>query len=385
MNPFIISSNTVDAFISELNKWLTASAPTLCIAYTDALFDFKKIATHLKSLNIDLLGTTTCGEICNDKVLKGTFTALFLTVDKQAYKIFTASFGKDTFTSSAKLSDFAITNYTNPGILVYASGIGTSGDAVVDGIKSKLPNKTPIYGGLAGDSLRLSKYTVFTNAVFEEDGLAAVVFDNDKVEINGKSFGGYTVIGKTHMATKANKNIIYEIDGFPAYDLFDQYFGDEEYLILKKAESESEDLEFLELAGTFPLKLIDDNNEEYFRSPLYSNKKDKSIILAGDIPEGGKFKFCAAPDLEVSKQTVNYFNNLSKTLSNVDCVILNNCAGRSWSFGPLFEEEISQLRNIWNVPTIGFLAIGEIGNCAKTNECNFHNVSISLTTLKQIK
>jgi len=385
VDTFIISSNTVDLFVEKLESHLAISNPTLCISYTDALFDFKAIATYLKSLNIDLLGTTTCGEICNDQVLEGTLTALFLDIDTKAYKIFTTNFGDNVFTASAKLSDFAATNYKNPGILVYASGIGTSGDAVVDGIKSNLPNKTPIYGGLAGDGLRLSKYTVFTNTIFEENGLVAVVFDNDRVEMKGKSLGGYNEIGKTHIANKTKNNIIYEIDNKPAYDLFEQYFGDQEYLILDKPKSENDDLEFIELAGTFPLKLIDDNKEAYLRSPLYLNQKDKSVILAGNLPEGSKFKFCSAPDLEVSERVVSYFNKFSKTLNDVDCVIINNCAGRSWSFGPIFNEEISQLYNIWKVPTAGFLAIGEIGNGGPTNECSFHNVTISLTTLKQIK
>jgi len=383
LNPFVISANSVDAFISELDKHLITCSPSLCIAYTDALFDFKSIATYVKSHNIDLAGVTTCGEIYNNEVVEGTFTALFLDIDKSAYKIFTTNFNGNTFEASSKLSAFAAENYSNPGILVYVSGIGTSGDAVVEGIKSKLPRQTPIYGGLAADNFKLSEYTVFTNTIFENDGLIAVVFNNDKIEIDGKSFDGYTEIGKTHIATKAKGNILYEIDNLLAHDLYEQYFGNQQYFISEQLESKTEDLEFVELAGAFPLKLINEGKEACLRSPLYYNKENKSLILAGDIPQGSKFKFCGTPDLEVSKQTVNYFNNLSKTLNNVDCVILNNCVGRRMSFGPIFDEEVSQLYSIWNVPTIGYLALGEIGNGGKTNECNFHNVTISLTTLKQ--
>lgn len=383
MNPFVISANSANSFVNELNSYLTTSSPTLCIGYTDALLDFKAVASHLKSLNIDLIGVTTCGEIYNDEVVEGTFTALFLEIDKSDYKIYTTSFDEDAFEASTKLSNFAAISYSNPGILVYVSGIGTSGDAIVKGIKSQLAAHTPIFGGLAADSLKLLKYTVFTNTIFEDDGLAAVVFDTDKIEIGGRSFGGYTEIGKIHTATKAKENIIYEIDNILAYDLFEQYFGEQEYLISEQINNENEELEFVELAGAFPLKLIDDDKEIFIRSPLYFNKKDKSIILAGDMPQGSKFRFCGAPDLETSKQTIDYFTNLSKNLNEVDCIILNNCVGRRMSFGPMFDEEISQLYEIWKVPTVGYLALGEIGNGSKANECSFHNVTISLTTLKQ--
>ncbi len=350
--------------------------PTLAICYTDAGFDYRSLVKELVGPNIEVVGTTTCGEIIDDRSTIESCTVLLMDLDRSYFQVDISSFEKEEKDTARELANLAIQRFRSPAILTYASKIGVNGDRVVEGFKEVLPKLTPIFGGLAGDNFKNEIFTVFYNENFESSGLVSLVFNGDKVRVEGKSFSGWQELGKTHVANKAEGNILYEIDHTPALDLFIEYFG------VEKSNTEG-DTPLEVIPGIYPLSVIDNNDSEYMRSPLLYNREDSSLVLAGEIKQGSRVKFCPMPNFETVEKTVDYFKSYAEENKKIDALIINTCAARKLSFGPMMDQEIKEIYSLWNVPTAGYMAMGEIGSHTKETECNFHNVTCSLMSLTE--
>jgi len=370
--------NNLDEFNSSAIKDLAEGfIPTLAICFADATFDFKSLDSLLQSKNIDAIGASTCGEIHDKSFYENSCSVLLLELPKDAYHLEIEKFDGDEELTSEKIARIANNKFSNPAIITYASKVGVNGDKVVRGYKKVLKSDAPIFGGLAGDNFKNEEFTVFANNKMETDGLAALIIDGSKIKVEGSAFSGWEELGKSHTVTKADGNIIYTIDHQPALNLFIEYFG-----IEQPDASKGKPLETI--PGIYPLKVIDENNVDYMRSPLLYDRENQSLILAGEVKEGDRVKFCPMPSMETVTETISFFKGYGEKHPKVDTVIINSCAGRKYAFGPLMDKEINEIHNIWNAPTIGLMAMGEIGNSAIGNECNFHNVTCSLVTLTEI-
>ena len=174
-------------------------------------------------------------------------------------------------------------------------------------------------------------------------------------------------------------NVVYEINNKPALDEFEKYFGKLRYNM-----SVGEGEEFEVLAGQFPLKILKQQGVSVLRSVLQSDKKTKSLVLAGGVQEGETFQFCTSPSFEVIDKTIESIGQLQNKIGAVDAVIMISCGARLSVFGPMLEDEISEIHNLWKQPMIGYFSYGEIGNTNLQNDnCEFHNVTCSLVTITE--
>ncbi|MFK7907798.1 MAG: FIST signal transduction protein [Chitinophagales bacterium] len=356
----------------------TEFQPTLAIAFGSPNFPFREASNIFKENKIEIIGCTTAGEILNASILENSFTVLLLDIDKQHFKIFHEAYDDtSTINASKRLGEIAKETFTNPGIIAYSSGITIDGESIVTNIKKAVEKEIPLYGGLAADNFRQVATYTFTNEHLEEYGLAAIIIDTDQIEMQGMTFSGWNELGRSHTVTKADGNILYEIDGKPALDQFINYFGD------LKFQDTGEGEELISVPGQYPLKIERPDGTILMRSILIYNFKEKALILAGAVKEGDEFKFCPTPDFEVVDTTIKKYQEFSKKQPNVDALIMNSCVGRKFSFGPMFEDEIEGIYNIWKKPMVGYMAYGEIGNTGEKQICEFHNVSCALVTLTQ--
>ncbi len=372
-----ISASTPEMLRSFLNETIKNDFhPTLAITFSDPEFGIDDTIEIFKSHDIQLIGCSTSGEICNDELNEETFSALLLDLNPTSFKIISfEAEGNDYSTQGRELGKIANETFDNPGIIVYSGGIGVDGESIVKGIKSTMEREIPIHGGQGADHFRYQKVSTYTHESNNDNGLSALILDTDKVRMMGKTFSGWNDLGKIHTITKSEANIIYEIDGKPALDLFNSYFPSIEY----KQQDDSEKL--FTIPGIYPLKILRDDDVVIIRSGMIYDFENKALILAGGVQQGDQFKFCPTPSFDVVDTTLNQFSELAKDTGEVDAVIINSCAGRHFAFGPMFEDEVEGLYNIWKKPTVGYMAYGEIGNIGQNSICEFHNVSCSLVTL----
>jgi len=371
--------DSLDAVYQSISDLIAADfKPTLAIVFSSVSHDLGKLRQLLSSFNLDVYGATSAGEIVDDEVLEFSVGGMLLDLDKEDYKIILKhTSDSNTFTISKETAIESRNYFTNPAFITLAGGIATDGEEIIRGFKAEMGEEVALFGGLAGDDLTTSGTTVFSNAEQSDNGLITLVINQDHIEVGNIAASGWESVGIEKTITKANGNIVYTIDGERALDVFIKYFGLSTEIDATK--------EVIEAIGTqFPLQIQRPGKPSVLRTPLVGNEEDHSIIFAGTVPEGAKVKFSVSPGFEIIDLAVTKASTLKPRIPEADALILVSCKARHLALGPLVEEEIAGMRELWDAPLVGFFSYGEIG-IQESGTCDFHNETCSLIVLKSKK
>ncbi|MCB1053605.1 MAG: hypothetical protein KDC71_23585, partial [Acidobacteria bacterium] len=112
------------------------------------------------------------------------------------------------------------------GVLVLSEGLNINGSELVKGLRSELGEEIPIVGGLAGDGSHFEQTRVGCSFLPRPNIIAAVGFFGPVVIGHG-SVGGWDAFGPKRIITKSEANILYELDGKPALDLYKVYLAED--------------------------------------------------------------------------------------------------------------------------------------------------------------
>jgi hypothetical protein len=368
------AKQVTDLEVQLLNLLKTGYRPTLGLVFCSPKQDYRNISHLFNTYNIDLLGCTTAGEIQNDVLNQFSISCLLMDMPRNLYRLFTVENTEGVIETGKELRALADAAFENPAMIVCSSGIFNDGEKVVEGLKMGKKAEIPLFGGLAGDDLNILNTYIFTQESVLSNGMSAIVFDNDLVEVKGLATSGWQPLGGYNTVTKAAGNIIYRINDEPALDFFVQFFGKQENVTMKGENIST-------ISAQYPLQVMRNTDYSVLRSPISGNENDGSLTLVGSIKEGDRFRFSISPGIEVIDSTLAEFNSFKYQMPEADALILFSCKGRHAALGPFLEDEVKGLYDIWEKPMVGFLSYGEIGNL-KNGICEFHNETCSLVVIK---
>jgi hypothetical protein len=334
--------------------------PTLAIVFSSVSHNLAEVGTAFAKFNIEVFGASTAGEITNDEVHEGSIAVMLLDIGRDAYRlnVFDGK-GKTSNQVGQSVAEWAETVYDDPAFMVMSAGLRADGEQIVNGLIYTMERQVPLFGGAAGDDLRRKDTFVFNASQVIENGVLAMVFDQNAIELQGIALSGWKGVGTPKTITQAEGNIVYRIDDEPAFDVYNKYLnlGDD-----------------YNLAAEYPIRLIRDDGSSVLRAVRRVNE-DKSIVFAGTIPEGAKVRFSAAPGFEIIEHTLELLSELNKQNPRTDAILLFSCKGRHLVLGPMVEDEISGIRKLWKVPLVGLFTYGEIGP-GPQGRCDFHNHTV---------
>jgi hypothetical protein len=361
----------VDDYLKEGFK------PTLAIIFSSVKLDLEKICSIFDQREIDLFGCSTAGEILNESSYEESAVGLLFDIDRAHYALnFIDGNDLNGPFEVGKLSGlWAKGTFKNPALIVGSGGVTIDAEQIVYGLKSGLGREVPIFGGLAGDDLTVKGTYAMWRHGCTDNGLVTLVLNNDKIIVEGMATSGWEAVGGENTITKAEGNVVYSINEEPALDVFIKYFGYFDGLEVKGKQINT-------MSAQYPLQIIREDGTAVLRSPLVGSEEERTLILAGGVKEGDKFKFSISPGFEVIDKTIDDFGELNSKANEADALILFSCKGRHAALGPLIEDEIQGIYNYWKVPMIGFFTYGEIGP-VKNGTCDFHNETCSLVVLKE--
>jgi len=372
-NSFSLSAKNLSEFERLLEQKINEfGKPSLSFTFVNSDLDIEGIHQYLDKIEIPHIGASSFGEIHDDLFYSGMYSSLFMYLPVHSFNIYNAELS-NSIDNGKELGEYAIEVYKNPGIYLLIASNNILTDLYVKEIQKATKNQIPLYGGLAIDNLKFEKYTVFASEFISHNGVVAIVFDCDKVDIFGDSYSGWDSIGITHTITNSDNNILLEIDGKPALDVFTNYF---DYFDLEKA-SKGEGENFA--IGNHPIKIIEEDGTNSLKSPISLDIERKSMSFFCSLPKGTKFKFCTNPKIEITDKLIERLRNDKPDL---DCILITSCVGRNLTLGPYFKKEVKQIYEIWNKPIAGFLSGGEIGNVRESNKSTFHNATCIFTGFK---
>ncbi len=358
--------------------------PTLAIIFLSIKQDRDAVCALFHEKGIAIFGATTSGEFIDGDIEEGSTVIMLLNINPDYFTLKFLETGDQTTFENAKQIGLAGKNsFSNPAFIIVSGWLTQDGENIVDGITEGFGGDVTIFGGMAGDDLALTGPTVFTNRHSSSQGLLALIIDEDKIQISGIATCGWKPIGTTKTITKSEGNIVYTIDDKPALDMILKYLGvDYDFDSGKEIVTQ--------LGALYPLQMEREGFAPVMRTAMFANRNDRSLICAGNIPQGSKVKFSLPPDFDAIEQVVEECKQLqSEYQPEADALIMFSCISRHLSFGVLMKEEIEQVQQVWDAPMAGFFSYGEFGRslsagqAGKTGKHEFHNNTCCVVALKE--
>jgi len=353
-------------------------SPTLAVVFMSIKQDIESICSLLNDQGIQIFGSTTSGEFISSEISEGGIAIMLLDLDPAYFRlVFMETGGGSAYEVSKQLGDTGRNRFDQAAFIVASGWLHTDGEQIIKGIEEGYQREPAIFGGMAGDDLALSGPVVFTYGKNSITGVVAIIFDAKKVEVTGIATCGWKPIGITKTVTKSEGNIVYTIDDQPAFDLVIKYLG------LNMHEMNAITNTVVNLGAYYPLQLEREDAPPVMRTAMLGNKEDRSLICAGNVPQGAKVRFSLPPDFDVIDTVVEECAGLKNdNHGNADAVIMFSCISRYLSFGVMTSEEIERVMSVWNAPFIGFFSYGEFGK-SKRGKHEFHNNTCCVVTLKE--
>jgi hypothetical protein len=323
-----------------------------------------------------IMGCSTSGEILDTQVSDNTLVTTAIHFEHT--KIKTAHINlRDVGGSSFEAGAFLARSLEKNGlvhVLVLSDGLSVNGTELAKGLIKNLPERVCVTGGLAGDSDQFKETLVIgAQAQPQKDIVSVLGLYGDRLKVGWGSVHGWDPFGPERLVTRSKTNILYELDGRSALELYKEYLGEQ-----------SKGLPATALL--FPLSVrVEQDATPVVRTILAVSEKDQSMTFAGDIPEGSYARFMKANfdrlidgAVGAAKVSHNALNNKSP-----DLAILISCVGRKLILRQRTEEEVEGVRDVLGKKSalIGFYSYGELCPSSIDSRCDLHNQTMTITTL----
>lgn len=258
-------------------------------------------------------------------------------------------------------------------VLVISEGSSVNGSDLTKGMQAALPNVL-ITGGLCGDDARFERTLTSYNEPPKEGEIVVIGFYGDSFEASFSIYGGWKPFGPERFITKSIGNVLYEIDGKPALDLYKKYLGD-------KAK---------ELPGSaliYPLNVKQAGNKQSFvRTILNIDEEKNAMILAGDVPKNSTVQLMMSTmdDIAAASETAA-LRAMEGRQQPPQLAILISCIGRKLVLDQRVEEEVEEVMDVIgnDVVITGMYSYGEIAPFYGERSCKLHNQTMTITLISE--
>lgn len=327
--------------------------------------------------NASIALCSTAGEIFSSEVLNDSLTLTAIEFEKT--KVQSTSINISNYKSSFDAGVALIQNLEQNDlkyVFVLSDGGMVNGSELVRGIETIINHKIPVTGGLAGDGTNFQSTLVGLNEKPKTGNIVAVGLYGNYIKIGHGSMGGWEMFGLEKKITKSISNELFEIDNANALDIYKEYLG-------KYAN------ELPSSALLFPLSIkLNESENPIVRTILSINNETKSMIFAGDVPEGSKVRLMKANfDKLIDAASDAAENSLVNLKENTPkLAILISCVGRKIILDKRIDEEVEAVINVLGTDAVitGFYSYGEISPLHPNTKCELHNQTMTITTFDEI-
>ncbi len=320
----------------------------------------------------DIVGCTTGGEIAGDEVLDDSVVATAVRFEKTRTQVAVTAVaaGGSSEAAGKELAGQLSARDLNS-VFVLSDGINVNGSELVRGFRGVIGDNIPLTGGLAGDGADFGTTYVGCNGTPVSGQIVAVGFYGDALRIGHGSIGGWDPFGPERVITRSEGNVLFELDGQPALDLYKKYLGEE-------AEK---------LPGSallFPLRVAPkDGGSDIVRTVLTIDEDAKSMTFAGDVPQGHIAQLMRGN----FDHLVNGAGQAAESAAGQDgggdrLAVLVSCIGRKLLMGQRVSDEVEAVADVLgeNAAVLGYYSYGEISPHESTGVCELHNQTMTVTT-----
>lgn len=366
-----------DELVSAIPEISAIDASLLLVFGSPSFFYDPALAVSLREALPDtaFIGCSTAGEITREGVEEGTCTLTAVAFRQTALIEASTPLASmdDSFGAGRRIGE----QLNAPGlraVLVFGPGLSINGSALVDGIACVVGDQVPITGGLAGDGAAFRKTFTLGKEGIDDNRVVAVGLCGDALRFGHGSFGGWEPFGPARRITRCDGNVLYELDGEPALDIYKRYLG--------------EHARELPASGLlFPFSLLGGDHSELglIRTILGIDETSGSLTLAGELTPDGYLRLMHAS----TDKLVNGAETAARAAAAMtgtrggNLAILVSCVGRKLVMGGRVDEEVEAVADVFGSTSMltGFYSYGEISPFAPGGACKLHNQTMTVTCL----
>ena len=322
-----------------------------------------------------LAGCSTSGEIAGTRVDDGTIVATAVTFASATVGVARTPIASDadSFAAGHRLaSDLQREGLTH--VLVFSDGLAVNGSQLAAGLAGGLGPQVQVTGGLAGDGTAFAQTRVVADGEVTSGIAVAVGLYGAGLRVGCASLGGWDPFGPERLVTRAQGNVLHELDGQSALALYRRYLGPHAAGLPASAL-------------LFPLAVREPGREAVVRTVLSVDDAAQSMTFAGDVPEGAHARLMKA-NVErlidgasgAARQSVVSADDAAPGLA-----LLISCVGRKLVLKQRTEEEVEAVRAVVGPAAVltGFYSYGELSPFAAGGRCRLHNQTMTITTLSE--
>jgi hypothetical protein len=323
-----------------------------------------------------IIGCSTAGEIFDGAVYDKSLSVAVLRMERTTMRTAFVELpaASDSFRAGKALAQ-ALLQPDLVSLFVLSVGTDVNGSELVRGLNAVLPDRVVVTGGLAGDGDRFEQTWVLRDASPSGGCVSGTGFYGDRVRVGHGSRGGWDIFGPERLVTRSTANVLYELDGKPALELYKQYLG-----------TRAAGLPATALLFPLAVRANRSQKEHVVRTILGVDDQSQSMTFAGDIPQGSLARLMKANLDRLIDGAVDA-TALAKGQAEMSEPILSiaiSCVGRRLVLTGRTEEELEA--TLSGQPSaahqIGFYSYGEIAPYSE-GKCDLHNQTMTLTMIAE--
>lgn len=327
--------------------------------------------------NAQIVGCSTAGEIAGIEISDERIVTTAVYFEKTKIKIVKENV--ISMKQSHEVGENIGNTFDKDGLkhlIVISEGLNINGTELTNALNKVFDDKLSITGGLAGDQANFEETVIVYNEEVKSNMVVAIGFYGENIEFGYGSMGGWDSFGVDREVTRSEANVLYELDGQPALELYKKYLGNHANNLPASAL-------------LFPLSFrITGTDTSLVRTVLSVNEDDGSMVFAGDIPQGEYVRLMKAnfDKLVDGAFDAAEMSKISLKQSKADLALLISCVGRKLVLKQRVEEELEAIREVIgdNVTTTGFYSYGEISPVKPFEQhCELHNQTMTITLIKE--
>lgn len=268
-------------------------------------------------------------------------------------------------------------------VLIFSDGLRVNGTELVRGLKDRLPPHVEVTGGLSADGTNFKRTLVCADAAPAEGQIAAVGLYGARIRVAYGSLGGWDPFGPERRVTRSSGNVLFDLDGKPALELYKSYLG-----------GHAAGLPATGLLFPLSLRHTGEDGETVgasggvVRTILGVNEAEQSMTFAGDMPEGSYARLMRAN----FERLIDGASGAARICregapdGGAELALLISCVGRKLVLMQRIEEEVEGVREVLGARAVfaGFYSYGEISPHVAGQACELHNQTMTITTFREI-
>ncbi|WP_422858832.1 FIST signal transduction protein [Flagellimonas sp. S174] len=353
------------------------NSPLVLIFGDRSMLEDENIYEEVRQMypNGNLVFGSTSGEILSTNVYENSITLTAIEFEKTTFEVVNKNVSD--YTGIQEMGESITEQFDKEKLqhmFVVSDGSFVNGSGLIKGLENSKDFQASITGGLCGDGARFEKTLASYNENPKQGEVIAVGFYGSDLEVSYANYGGWTPFGPERIITKSEGNILYEIDGKPALDLYKKYLGD-------KAE------QLPQAALLYPLTVQDKpGSEPLVRTILTIDEEKNSMVLAGDVPVNSKVQLMMSTVDDIAQGAAKAAcMAMKQRKKEPELALLVSCVGRKLVMDQRTEEEIEEVAEVIgpDAKIAGFYSYGEMAPFTGSNQCQLHNQTMTLTLLSE--